>query len=448
MEYRSAAMSCRYAWIRGCSSDSSALLINARAEPYRGFPVESQPSLALPSLSMTRVLILGGDSDFNLGDAAILHALCHCLAATDGQAQITITSSRRRLNRLPETVRVIPRGVRGTAQLLRAARTSDLIVVGGGGLFQDDDSRAKMPYWAARISALKLLNDNIVGHCVGAGPLDHAESRRLARLACSMLRSISVRDEFARGALARCTDRPVDVVPDPAFMLPPAPSSKAVNLLRSLGMTPGRPIIGVALRRWFHHRGGFIPHRIRARSGLDRGDGDAEMQRLVSHLTKSLRSLARRQNAAILLMPTYALSHEGDVAVGRQLQAALGGRGARLALIDDPVLYKAVTGHLTLMVSARMHPLIFAASMGVPIVGLAYNGKFEGLFDLLGVPRRLVWLNEFASEPQQLRLEELAVAAIEDRTNLRERSSKLADAVYQRTAALLTDSPLRTGAKR
>ncbi len=397
---------------------------------------------------MARVLILGGDSDFNLGDTAILTALCLCLAAADRRAEITITSSRpRQTVRLPETVRVIPRGGRGWRQLLQAARTSELIVVGGGGLFQDDDSRAKMPYWALRIATLRLLNENIVGHCVGAGPLEHAESRRFARLACSMLRSISVRDEFARGALASCTNKPVDVVPDPAFMLPPAPAAEAATFLRSLGLTPGRPIIGVALRGWFHRRGGFLPHKLRSRMGLDQGEGDAEMTRLLARLASALQTLARRQDAAILLMPTYALSHEGDAAVCRRLELALADLEPRLALIDDPRLYKAVAGHLSLMVSARMHPLIFAASMGVPIVGLAYNRKFQGLFDLLGVPRRLLGLNEFVSESQEPRLEELANAALEDETNLRARSAALAETVSQRTAALLTDSPRRRGAE-
>ncbi len=397
---------------------------------------------------MGRVLILGGDSDFNLGDTAILTALCHCLMATNARAEITITSCRPQQARLPGTLRVIPRGGRGLKQLLQAARSSDLIIIGGGGLFQDDDSRAKMPYWALRIATLRLLNDSIVGHCVGAGPLGHAESRQFARLACSMLRSISVRDEFARSALSRCTRRPVDVVPDPAFMLAPAPAGEAMAFMRSLGLAPGRPIIGVALRGWFHRRGGFVPHKLRSKMGLGRGDGDAEMAQLVACLAPALRALARRrQDAAILLMPTYALSHEGDVAVCRRLELALADLEPRVALVDDPCLYKAVAGHLSLMVSARMHPLIFAASMGVPIVGLAYNSKFEGLFDLLGIPRRLLWLNELASKSLQRRLEELAIAAIEDTTDLRARSAALADAVFRRTAALLADSPPRTAAE-
>jgi polysaccharide pyruvyl transferase WcaK-like protein len=92
-----------------------------------------------------------------------------------------------------------------------------------------------------------------------------------------------------------------------------------------------------------------------------------------------------------------------------------------------------------------MHPLIFAASMGVPIVGLAYNRKFEGLFDLLGLPRRFLWLDELASGPHDDRLEQLAISAIEDSTDLRARSAALAEAVSRRTAALLGDATHRAG---
>jgi polysaccharide pyruvyl transferase WcaK-like protein len=51
--------------------------------------------------------------------------------------------------------------------------------------------------------------------------------------------------------------------------------------------------------------------------------------------------------------------------------------------IDDPRLYKGCTGHLTVFLGGRMHPMIFAAAMGTPVVGLAYNQKFQGFFQLL-----------------------------------------------------------------
>src|SRR5262245_15491258 len=102
---------------------------------------------------MEQVLILGGDSDHNLGDAAILAALCETLAtAHRSNLEITITSSRRR-DVLPAGVeRVVRRGCSGAGALLAAAHRSDLIIVGGGGLLQDDDSRIKVPYWACRLA--------------------------------------------------------------------------------------------------------------------------------------------------------------------------------------------------------------------------------------------------------------------------------------------------------
>src|SRR5687767_7161010 len=73
---------------------NSGLLRRTFGVPYkrsirarREVPLESQPTPKLLPIAMTRVLILGGDSDFNLGDAAILTALCRCLAATDPRAE-------------------------------------------------------------------------------------------------------------------------------------------------------------------------------------------------------------------------------------------------------------------------------------------------------------------------------------------------------------------------
>jgi polysaccharide pyruvyl transferase WcaK-like protein len=85
-----------------------------------------------------------------------------------------------------------------------------------------------------------------------------------------------------------------------------------------------------------------------------------------------------------------------------------------------------------------MHPLIFAASMGTPIVGLAYNGKFEGLFELLGLPARLIWIDEFRHPSAGARLFNMALEAVADPTDLRQRAGQLAQTTLRHTRALLT----------
>lgn len=390
---------------------------------------------------MPNISILGGDSDHNLGDLAILAALCHSIERCRPGAHLTVFANNASLTRLlPSPVTALKRGPAGFAKLLGVAPRQDLILIGGGGLFQDDDSRIKMPYWAARIAMLRALTRNIAGHALGAGPLEHAESRQCARFACTAMQSVSVRDAFAQSWLSRCTTRAVPVVPDPAFMLPPAAEQAAKTYIRSLGFAPERPLIAVALRRWFHALGGFVPHRLRVAAGLDRDSGQPEMTALAANMATALRSLARRLNASVLLMPSYNVAHEADVRECDRLRTHMVDVDTRIALLTDPALYKAVAGQCRLMISARMHPLILAASMGVPVVGLAYNGKFEGLFQLLGLKRPVLWLNQFRQGATAANIEQLAADALNDPTDLQHRSQLLAEEVHRGTRELIERS--------
>lgn len=386
---------------------------------------------------MPRVLIVGGDSDYNVGDAAILHAVCTTLSRACPSLGITIISRRPDLVHPPGVTRVLPKGVRFAAVQLRAAREQDMVLVGGGGLLQDDDSRIKMPYWTSRLVALRLTGPVIAGHCIGAGPLHHRESRALARVACSMMSSITVRDEIACRTLQACTSRPVSVVPDPAFMLEPAPDNRALDLLAELGIPPGRPLIGVAMRRWFHKRGGFVPPAIQARMGLSVHSGRDRMQRVVDTLGAALSRLARRMGADILFMPSYLSAHESDEAVCRAIAARMEGHRTHLARISDPSLYKAVTGQLRLLVSGRMHPLILAAGMGVPMLGIGYNSKFSGCMDSLGIGEHLLWFDDLLEDADGHLLERRAIAAMTSQAHVPERAAALAARSRDATIALL-----------
>lgn len=388
---------------------------------------------------MKKVLVLAGDADHNLGDAAIFQSLCCALRTAQDDIQITSVGEIGGPASQNETVS-IPRGAKGFPRLLKCARGQDLVIIGGGGLLQDDDSRIKMPYWALRTALMRSLSARVAGYCLGAGPLTHRDSQLFARWACASMHSVSVRDAFAQSWLQRCTSRRVTLVPDPAFMLQASSADRATQIVTEAGLRPGR-LIGVALRRWFHTRGGWLPHKMRVKFGLDRGVGWMHMSMFVKQLATSLEKLSKQLDCGILLMPSYDLAHEGDVTACRSLAAELNGKvPTGFALIRSASDYKAVAGAVTLMVSARMHPLIFAASMGTPVIGLPYNGKFGGLFDLLGLPRRLVWMDEFKSRDPGDQIFQLAREALEDSTDLRARANELAVVTRTYTARLLNDA--------
>lgn len=387
---------------------------------------------------MTKVLILGGDADHNLGDAAIFESMCYALHASDQSVEITTISDQRMPGSSPGLVDVVPSGAAGYPRLMGIASLQDLVIIGGGGLFQDDDSRVKMPYWGLRTFLMGCVNARVVGHALGAGPLRHWESRLFARLACNTMSRISVRDRYAYEWLAPCTKKHVELVPDPAFMMQPGPPEIADSIIRDAGL-PGGRVIGIALRRWFHHRG-FLPHKLRVRMGLDNNSGAAEMARLTAELSKLIERLARTHDCGVLMMPSYDLAHEGDTATCRTIADSLKGKiPIGVASIRTAAEYKAVTGKLMLLISSRMHPLIFAVAMGTPVVGLAYNGKFGGMFQMLGMPERTVALDDFRTGNPIERIEQFTAEALQDPTDFRQRARILAEITSARTADLILE---------
>jgi polysaccharide pyruvyl transferase WcaK-like protein len=384
----------------------------------------------------SRILLLGGDADFNVGDRAIIEALVRCLTLHDPAADISIVGLPSLQGDLKSVAQVIPRGARGFRALLRAAAAADRILIAGGGLFQDDDSRAKMPYWAARIALLKAVNDRIAALSVGAGPLAHAESRLAARLACKALTRVSVRDRYAREALAACTNRPIAIVPDPAFMLEPAPREAASAQLRRIGIPEGRPFIAATVRRWYHARGGHLPNGLKARLGIEPKRDHARFEAMLGVLARSLDALRRKLDADILLLPGYNTSLEADDAACDALRWRLPGVNVHVARVTDPRQYKALLGQAALVVSARMHPLILAAGMGVPFVGLSYNRKFDGVYETLGLQSRSLPLDQCPDAWGESTLVAAAETALDSRIDLRQRAEAPAATVRLEALAL------------
>jgi polysaccharide pyruvyl transferase WcaK-like protein len=63
--------------------------------------------------------------------------------------------------------------------------------------------------------------------------------------------------------------------------------------------------------------------------------------------------------------------------------------------------------------------------MGVPFVGLSYNAKFDGLYELLGLPTRSLPLDQCPRPGVSTTLVAAAEAALEARVDLRQRADAL-----------------------
>jgi polysaccharide pyruvyl transferase WcaK-like protein len=389
------------------------------------------------------ILVLAGDHHGNLGDKAIVTATAELLRSELDRPRIYLVGNGSPAYWSGLGVELIPNGVGGWPLLRRAAKDSDLVLCGGGGLFQDDDSRVKMPYWAARIGALRPFARRMAGFSIGAGPLRYALSRSCAAYVLRQLDSMSVRDELARETLAPLSDKPIALVPDPALLLEPSPVDPEPLLVQHGIPVDGRPLIGVAPRRWFHLRSHFIPHKYAHRYRLRPIPGAAEVRELVALLAAVLDRLVAEHGAHIVFLPTYNLVHEGDDAISAQIAERMRERAASLVRIDDPRVYKRVTQRLSVMLAGRMHAAILAAAGGTPVIGLSYNQKFQGFLKLIDPQAVAVDIREFVANKAVADFATRLEALLGIRDPYAERIAALRQRVSAYTRELLVAAGLR-----
>ena len=378
-----------------------------------------------PANATERILVLGGDIDGNLGDRAILQATCRELRAICPDAEIAVVSGQPERWASEPGLRVLPRGVRGLASLARAAAQSDLVLCGGGGIFQDDDSLVKVPYWACRVGLARLLCRRVLGYSLGVGPLRAPVSRFFARLAFGCMEEITVRDRGAQRLTESLTKRPAPIVPDPALLLAAAPPETARNWLAEQGVPlNGTPLIGFTSRRWAPPRSRLIPHKIRERLPAPPAPGP-EASRLVVLLARVLDEITAKRGALVLFLPSYNVAHEGDDRVCSAVRDAMTQHPGPILRIDEPALYKGVAAQLDVLFAGRMHPTIFAASEGTPVVGLAYGPKFHGFFELLGRSDQVMDVESFVHETRVAELVAMIDRAFGERAGLTDRVQAL-----------------------
>jgi polysaccharide pyruvyl transferase WcaK-like protein len=363
--------------------------------------------------SVRKILILAGDIDGNLGDAAIVLSTCENLVRLDKRLDIVLISDRSILNGKCSRIHVIPKGLKGLIRLLARARESDLVLCGGGGLFQDDDSLIKMPYWAFRLILVRMFCRRIIGYSLGVGPLRFAASRFFAGLAFACMEQFSVRDPLSQATTREAIGKNATLVPDPALMLTAGSRKKAAALLKRFGVPlDGTPLVGVALRRWFHHTTTLIPHKYIVKYGLRKIRGQQQCRKMVILTAEVLDRLATDHGAFFVFLPTYNVSHEADADICQQVMEEMASPRKAILAVHDPRQYKAIASFLSALLGGRMHPTILAAGEDVPVVGLSYNQKFTGFFQLLGCPDSLIQVEDFVNNERTQRLYELLASAL------------------------------------
>jgi polysaccharide pyruvyl transferase CsaB len=348
-----------------------------------------------------RILIAGYYGFGNSGDEAILSGLLADLRALRPNLDVIVASGDPAGTARDHGVRAVHRD--DLPAVAAAIRESGLMILGGGGLFEDywevplqnvfTPRSGGLPFYAGFALLAAWQETPAMVYAVGAGPLRTEEGRRLTRTVFELADGATVRDPESLALLADLGAAPVEgveVTADPAFGLVPEEGERLEALLADLGLAPGERPVGVALRPWSF--------------GADPGVWESEV-------AKGLDRFLEESGERLLFLPFQG---EEDAAVHRRVHAALTARDRAILLEERiekrlaPAELAGLLGRCGRVLAMRYHAALFALAAGTPAVALAYDPKVRSLLTSAG-------LADLALPPEDWRAEAVARALREAR---------------------------------
>jgi len=346
-----------------------------------------------------RVVISGAYGLGNIGDEAILTVLLdwlhnnlpmvHISVLSHDPTGTTLEHQVAALHHLPLAAKWsgashLLRSHRASLQTLQAIQASDAFVLGGGGLLHD--YRGAVYQWFQEVLLARALGKHVYLFGIGVGPFHRTTARLIVKWAVLLAHGISVRDTGSYRLLTPelGLSRHVRISADLAVLLDPAPPEIGQQILESLHpVTSDARLVAFSVREWFPY--------------VEQDPVTARLKEEQVHqkLAMVADELVSVFDATIVFLPFYRARDDiGDVLPSRDVMRRMR-RQDRAYVVDRPLAPREMMSCLQffdVMVGMRLHGLILAAAMGVPVIGIAYDPKISHFLDDLGCPDYCVTL--------------------------------------------------------
>ena len=196
----------------------------------------------------------------------------------------------------------------------------------------------------------------------GIGPVKRGINRFRVKRVLNRADYITLRDnESVEELKALGVNKPIiKLGADPAFTLKIQNKSSAMMLLQDVGLLEGEKAVCISLRKW--------------------RDCPANLQEAVAEAADYMYS---KYGLIPLLLP---MQYPYDAHISRSIMSKMKCRALFLDTQLDTETTLGVISMCELVVAVRLHTLIYASSLNVPAIGIAYDPKVSGFLEYSGQP--------------------------------------------------------------
>ena len=306
-------------------------------------------------------IVMSGYFGFdNSGDDAILKAIVKDMMDYNKHTRINVLSKDP--DKTEEICPVVSSNRFRIRDVYRSLKDADLLVSGGGSLLQDVTSTRSLIYYLALMRLAFFLKKPVIIYANGIGPINKRFNRYLTRKTLDRVDQITLRDkgslQFVKNLGVR--NQNIKVTADPVFTLESADSTRVRQIFINEGIHSKKPLVGVSVRYW------------------------KDDENLAREMGKSLQRIIDENDLEVLLIPMH---YPEDLEICQKIRLLVERDGCHILQAKySAEEIMGIIGKLQMMVAMRLHSLIYAATQKVPMMGLIYDPKVDGLLKELEIP--------------------------------------------------------------
>ena len=306
---------------------------------------------------MKKIVFSGYYGFGNAGDEAMLAAIIQVTKQRHTDCAITVISGNPRDTAVRHQVAAVY--IFDMLAIIKVLCGADLLISGGGSLLQNVTSSRSIYYYIAVLALGRMLAKKVMLYGQGIGPVKGRFAKALMRYVVNKADYITVRDEGSFYELREIGvwRPPVEITADAVLGMERCETATGRKLLLKTGLTMQRPIVAIAPRRW--------------------GSGN-----YFKAFAEAADTLIETRNVDILFLPLHVPS---DNKVCDEFMQLMRNKAYIFDGNCDASGFMSILGNCELLIGVRLHALIFAAIMQIPVVGISYDPKIDRFMRSLGL---------------------------------------------------------------
>ena len=306
---------------------------------------------------MTNVVISGYYGFANAGDEAMLAAIIGSLQDTISDVSITVITGNCAMTKANHHVKAVHRF--NLLAIMKAIASSNILISGGGSLLQDVTSARSLYYYLFIMRLALWFHKPVMLYAQGIGPVRGKQARQAVRKVLQQVDMIGVRDADSQQELRNMgvTKPPVIVTADAVLSMHRADKAIGNSILQHAGIDDTRRKIGIAVRNW------------------------QQMETYKDAIAAAADALQARYDCHIIFVP---MQYPIDVTAGEDIAARMRGTATVLRDSYNTVEFMSLMGCMDVVIANRLHALIFASLMDVPVTAISYDPKIDSFIRRIG----------------------------------------------------------------